>query len=75
MTAPRIGTTWPGAGPHADHTITLVETWPTTIDGTTVTFADDGKVILTGGQITAGRVSCSCGDQWDVGGFPAEAWS
>lgn len=46
---------WAGAGAHNGHTVRPVEVWEPRVDVDIV---------------TCGRVECSCGTQWDVGGWP-----
>ena len=50
---------WPGACEHDGHTITAIEQWPTRI---------------INNRVTCGRVRCTCGKEWDVGGWPAEVY-
>lgn len=65
-----VGQSWDGAGPHEGHLITVIELWPTMIKNATITFPN-GLINIADGTITCGRVRCTCGDEWDIGGFPA----
>jgi hypothetical protein len=62
MSMSEVGDSWPGAGRHSGHTITLVETWPVQIEGATLVFGDD--LVVKDGTITSARVECSCGATW-----------
>lgn len=62
---------WAGAGPHEGHTITAIEQWPARLDGVTVDLA---TMAMSGGTLSSGRVRCTCGDEWNVGGWPTEVF-
>lgn len=51
------GTRWSGAGEHQGHTVTATDAWEDRVDD---------------GVYTLGRVRCSCGAEWNVGGWPVE---
>lgn len=55
----QIGDRWPGAGQHAGHVITLIEKWPPRNESV------NGR-----NRLTCCRVRCTCGEEWDAGGFP-----
>lgn len=53
------GTRWSGAGPHEGHTVTATDVWEWRTDA---------------GVLTCGRVRCSCGNEWNVSGWPTEVF-
>jgi hypothetical protein len=61
---PWVGRSWTGAAEHAGHTITCIAQWQARF-----TPLADGSAVL----YTQGRVRCSCGDEWEVGGWPTDA--
>lgn len=58
---PPLGASWAGGGPHEGHRVTLIEQWP-------------WKENVETGQMSEGRVRCTCGVEWDFGGYPV-VWS
>ncbi len=54
-----VGRWWKGAGPHEGHVVTVIEVWEPTVK------KKENRTVLT-----CGRVRCTCGTEWDVGGWP-----
>jgi hypothetical protein len=67
-----IGASWPGRVTHEGHVITKIEDWPARIENATVELENGQITCVRDGLVTAGRVRCSCGKEWNVGGWPID---
>ncbi len=65
----REAVTWAGGGEHEGHTVTFVESWTPRVENATVVLTSP-ELTIEGGKLTCGRVRCSCGADWSVGGWP-----
>lgn len=62
---------WEGGGDHEGHTVTAIEQWPVQVENCTL-ILNTNPIQIKDGSVTCGRVRCSCGEEWNVGGWPTE---
>lgn len=69
------GVSWAGGGKHEGHTVTAIERWPARVEKTTVEIlpvdSEGWRLVDSIIAVTVGRVRCTCGAEWNVGGWPA----